>query len=159
MMTTVGSATPEFTPIQVVAVVFKDLDQRNMTFKRSTEKPYFYLDLFGATVGEHYLVHNGQNFSIVEVMRVITTSDDIAVSRVTKPLLAHVIYDSGKIAPAASLLEEYKTKTEDSRIQRAINEQLDSTRLDSYAARRAKQGKVFLSNNDPAYDVDHDKEG
>lgn len=128
--------------LQIVAVIFKSWNQATMNFKRANEKPYFYLDVLGAKVGDYALVHNGNEFSVVEVMRVINVTDPVAISRVTKPLLALFIYYPELVGPSAQKLEEYKAKTEDARIQRDIDDVLDSERLERMRQLRLARAKV-----------------
>lgn len=109
--------------MQIVAVVFCSLDKDNRLIIQ--EKPYFYLDMLQSVKGDYAFVHNGDDFGIVRVMRVLSATDAVAVRYVTKPLLGKVVYDHSLISEASEKLVNYKEATTDLRIEDAINKKLD----------------------------------
>lgn len=112
--------------VQIVAVVFCHLDKITHSLVIQ-EKPYFYLDTHQCNVGDYALVHNGENFGVVRVMRLLPTTDAVAVSRITKPILCRIEYDAVSLRDISVLLEEYKRNTTDQRIQKVIDRELDET--------------------------------
>lgn len=110
--------------MQIVAVVFCSIDKDNRLFVQET--PYFYLDMLGCVKGDLAFVHNGDNFGIVRVARVLSATDAVAVRYVTKPLLGKVMYEYDVIADASVKLKDYKEATTEHRIEAAIDEKLDN---------------------------------
>jgi len=109
--------------MNIVAVVFGNYTQHD-GFSWG-EKPYFYLNMIEATTGTVALVHNGSNYGVVRVVRVINPLEhpDV-VQRVNKPLLAAIQYDHSVIKEAERKLDDFRKATVDHRIDAAINEAL-----------------------------------
>lgn len=107
--------------VTIAACVFVKYDDRTHRFKLEDNiKPYFYLNVIGATVGDHALVHSDK-FGVVHIARVIPTTDAVALGRIAKPLLAQVNYDHVKMAEAAKLLNEFRDASELQRLDQAID--------------------------------------
>lgn len=112
--------------VQIIAVVYCGFDGRNSRFKDGA-KPYFFLDPFGLKVNDTALTHNGENFSIVRVKRTIQTDNDDyqpALSRITKPILAKIDFDSELISDCFDRLKQYKSAIVDLEIQQEIDKEL-----------------------------------
>lgn len=111
--------------INIAAVVFMNM-QTNSTvkLKKPGETPYFYLNIIDAKVDDLCLVHNGDNFGLVKVVRIIEVKEVAAVNKTGKPLLAVINYDQELLETAADKLKEYKDRTVNERVQAQIDSEL-----------------------------------
>ena len=109
--------------VQIVAVTFVKLGS-NYKLRFEETKPYFYLDALHLSVGDLALAHNGSEFAVVRVARIIDTSEAAAAEKVTKPLLCRVDYDEALISDCRKRIDEFKDKAIDSMIQHNIDVEL-----------------------------------
>lgn len=130
--------------IQIAACVFCKLNSQTNELTMG-EKPYFYLDLFNMSVGDYALVHNGTEFGVIRVARVLLATDPVAVQFVTKPLLARITYDVDSINEASKRLVVFKESTTDHRIQAAIDKALDN---DPPVRKKSDREKIIDSIDD-----------
>lgn len=110
--------------LQLVAVVFCDLDQKTMELKLQ-EKPYFYLDVLGCVKGDIAIVHNGTDFGVVTIVRVLKDEERTnALNYVKKPILARVLYNPDDVKHVKSKLAEFSNETKELRIEENIKKEL-----------------------------------
>lgn len=142
--------------LQIVAVVYCNFVPANSSLKMK-EEPYFYLDTIGLVNGEYGLVHNGNEYGIVRVVRVFNKDESVAVPFVKKPILAKVLYDHELIRDAAARLEEYADRTFELRVEERIDKILGKHTLTidgSENLRRPKTKDYYAKHH---LDVDEDE--
>ena len=111
--------------INIAAVVFINM-QSNSTVKlgKPKEQPYYYLNIIDAAENDLCLVHNGDAFGLVKVVRLIDRGEATILNKVIKPLLAMVKYDQPLLETAADKLKEYRETTTLARVQYQIDADL-----------------------------------
>ena len=116
------------------------------------EKPYFYLNIVGAKVGDYCLV-GSTGWNLVRVLRTIDVMNVTALGKVTQPLLSVVNLDMDVIREASKKLLEFQLRTSDQRLQKQIDielmDELDRE-IDRVSRRRRNLSKdyTFLDNDD-----------
>lgn len=137
--------------LNIAAVVFMKMDN-NRELVLGGEKPYFYLNIVGAKVGDYCLV-GSTGWNLVRVLRTIDVMNVTALGKVTQPLLSVVNLDMDVIREASKKLLEFQLRTSDQRLQKQIDielmDELDRE-IDRVSRRRRNLSKdyTFLDNDD-----------
>lgn len=137
----------EESSFQFVAVVFGNMGARYTAGLSWEERPYFYLDPYMTKVGDLVFIHNGSNFGLARVVRVLDAHDVAAQQIVTKPILGRVEYSPELLATCDAKLVKIREITSDTRVQDAIDKALEKGKPVSYKGKSNGRKLGYGSTN------------
>jgi hypothetical protein len=108
----------------ISAVVFCEMNKRNMEIEIKGDKPYFYLNTIGAIEGE-YVIVGSTGWNVVLVLRNVKPDHVEALSKVTACLLGKVQYDANLVKDANKRLLEFQARTSVQRLQKMVDKELE----------------------------------
>lgn len=108
--------------IDIAACVFVNMSSNSsVRLGKPKEQPYYYLNIIGAQTNDLALVHNGDNFALCKIVRLIDKSESLILNKVVKPLLTVVHYDQELLNTASDKLKEFREITTDARVMQQID--------------------------------------
>ena len=91
--------------ITISACCFLNFNTLTGELRPSSEKTYSYYNLLQIPVGAYALVHNGRDFTMVKVVKHLTTPTELTNSKAAKPLLGIVDFSPEKYLEARRLIK------------------------------------------------------
>lgn len=110
----------------IAAVVFLRFDPTSGRLALASEKHYYYLNPNNYALDDLAVVHNGKEFGLARVIKHLSTKDEVAAGKVTKPLLGTAFFiDPEKYLAALSEITLQQEAAMTKRIEANIEAELN----------------------------------